>query len=429
MISQIIFAGESSMPDEHDPQTQSQRQTPEHLSSADPLKGLKDGFDKLYNSPPYVGFRKHTNWFFSSKYGIIFVGAFIGIVAAILQNEGNPGNMGFCMACFERDIAGALGLHSAGPVQYLRPEILGIILGSFLASLVYREYRARTGSAPGVRFVLGFFTMIGALVFLGCPWRALLRLAGGDWNAIIGIAGLTAGVFIGTLFIKNGFNLGRTRKTFPAAGLIMPAIAIILLALVIWEPQWDDGETDSLGASISTPVLRESATGPGSMHPAVIVSFGIALFVGFFAQRTRFCTIGGIRDSIMIQDYHLLMGVIALVVAAFVTNLAFDQFSAGWDGQPASMPGKFYTWHFLGMVLAGLGFTLAGGCPGRQLILSGEGDADAAIFVLGMVAGAAFSHNFRLASSGAGPGDWGPAAVIIGIILMTIIGLTMRHRP
>ena len=41
------------------------------------------------------------------------------------------------------------------------------------------------------------------------------------------------------------------------------------------------------------------------------------------------------------------------------------------------------------MVLAGLAFALAGGCPGRQLFLAGEGDGDSAIFVLGMVSGAA----------------------------------------
>lgn len=370
--------------------------------------------------------RKPLNKFFASKLGIIFVGAFIGVVAAILQNEGNPGNMGFCMACFERDIAGALGLHNAGVVQYLRPEILGIILGSFFASLFFKEYRARSGSAPTIRFLLGFFAMIGALVFLGCPWRALLRLAGGDWNAIAGIIGLVVGVGIGSYFIKNGFNLGRNRKAHPMVGLLLPFIAVVLLALVIWEPEFDAGEEDGEGNSIATPVLRESATGPGSMHPVIWLSFGIAFIVGIFAQRTRFCTIGGIRDTILIQDYHLLLGVVSLTVAAYIANLFFGQFNAGWDGQPAAHTDG--TWNFLGMVLAGLGFALAGGCPGRQLILSGEGDADATIFVVGMVAGAAFSHNFRLASSGAGPGDWGPAAVIIGLILMVIIGLTMRHK-
>jgi len=65
--------------------------------------------------------------FFSTKYGIIIVGTIIGVVAVILQKLGNPPNMGLCRACFERDIAGALGLHRAGVVQNIRPEILGIL--------------------------------------------------------------------------------------------------------------------------------------------------------------------------------------------------------------------------------------------------------------------------------------------------------------
>ena len=123
--------------------------------------------------------------FFSTRKGIIAVGAIIGILAPLLQKLGNPGNMGICVACFERDIAGAIGFHRAEVVQYLRPEIIGFVLGSLAAALLFKDYRARTGSAPFVRFILGVFAMIGALVFLGCPWRALLRLSGGDGNAIL----------------------------------------------------------------------------------------------------------------------------------------------------------------------------------------------------------------------------------------------------
>ena len=47
---------------------------------------------------------------FVTKWGIIGVGAFIGILAPVLQKLGNPGNMGICVACFERDIAGAIGV-------------------------------------------------------------------------------------------------------------------------------------------------------------------------------------------------------------------------------------------------------------------------------------------------------------------------------
>ena len=80
------------------------------------------------------------------------------------------------------------------------------------------------------------------------------------------------------------------------------------------------------------------------------------------------------------------------------------------------------------MVVAGLAFALAGGCPGRQLFMTGEGDGDAAVFVLGMIIGAAVSHNFGLASSPKGVGPHGIAAVIISLIVLVFIGFTMRQK-
>ena len=85
-------------------------------------------------------------------------------------------------------------------------------------------------------------------------------------------------------------------------------------------------------------------------------------------------------------------------------------------------------WNFAGMVLAGLAFSLAGGCPGRQLFLSGEGDGDAAVFVIGMIVGAAFAHNFGLASSADGATPAGMTAVAIGLAACLLIGFTMREK-
>jgi YedE family putative selenium metabolism protein len=85
-------------------------------------------------------------------------------------------------------------------------------------------------------------------------------------------------------------------------------------------------------------------------------------------------------------------------------------------------------WNFGGMVLAGLAFTLAGGCPGRQLFLSGEGDSDAGVFVLGMFVGAAFAHNLGLASSPKGVGPHGIVALIVGLLVCLFIGFTMRKK-
>ena len=122
--------------------------------------------------------------FFATRLGVIVTGAAIGVIAAVLQKLGNPPNMGVCVACFSRDIAGAVGLHRAAVVQYLRPEIIGFVLGALAAAMARREWRARAGSAPIARFFLGVLAAIGALAFLGCPWRALLTLHGPlDWEA------------------------------------------------------------------------------------------------------------------------------------------------------------------------------------------------------------------------------------------------------
>ncbi|HQP30428.1 MAG TPA: YedE family putative selenium transporter [Deltaproteobacteria bacterium] len=354
----------------------------------------------------------------ATPWGIIGVGALIGILAPLLQKWGNPGNMGICVACFERDIAGALGLHRAEVVQYMRPEIIGFVLGSLAAALIFREFRPRAGSAPIVRFILGVFAMIGALVFLGCPWRALLRLAGGDGNAIVGLAGLAGGIFIGTLFLRGGYSLGRTEKMHYTAGLVLPLVMLGFLVLALVFP--------AIAGEPKNDILFYSLKGPGSMHAPLIVSLVVGLAIGFLAQRSRFCTMGAIRDLILFRQTHLFLGIVALAVAAFIVNLALGQFHAGFAGQPVAH--TMHVWNFLGMALAGLAFALAGGCPGRQLFLAGEGDGDAAIFVVGMIVGAGIAHNFGLASSPQGIGPHGMAAVITGFIVCLAIGFTMRMR-
>ena len=129
---------------------------------------------------------------------------------------------------------------------------------------------------------------------------------------------------------------------------------------------------------------------------------------------------------ILLRDMHLFNGIIALVVFAFITNLALGQFKPGFEGQPVAHTNAL--WNFGGMVLAGLAFTMAGGCPGRQVFLSGEGDTDSAIFVFGMIVGAGVAHTFSLASSAKGAGTYGPAAVIVGLVILVVLGLTMRER-
>jgi len=342
--------------------------------------------------------------FFASRWGIILAGTVIGILAPLLQKLGNPPNMGIC--------------------QYMRPEIIGFVLGALIAAYAFREFKPRVGSAPIVRFILGVFAMIGALAFLGCPWRAILRLAGGDLNAIIGLAGLAVGITVGVQFLKSGYSLGRSNKTYHSVGWIMPAIMIGFFLLLVFRVQFSGG------------AIFFSKKGPGAMYAPIFISLGAALIIGFLAQRTRFCTMGSIRDIILMRDTHLFSGVAALLVVAFIVNLILGQVKFGISAQPIAH--SSHLWNFLGMALAGLAFALAGGCPGRQLFLAGEGDGDSAIFVIGMITGAAFAHNFGLAGKPdtivegvvkvGGISTAGMIAVIFGLVVCLIIGFSMREK-
>lgn len=263
---------------------------------------------------------KKENWL------VIIAGVLVGVAALVLTKLGNPANMGFCIACFERDIAGAVGMHSAAKVQYVRPEIIGLVLGAFIMALAGKEFRPQAGSSPATRFVLGAFVMIGALVFLGCPLRMVLRMGGGDLNALVGLAGFVIGIVIGILFLKRGFSLKRS---------YLPAVMFVLLVLVLAVPA----------------IFRASEAGPGSMHAPAIVSLLIALVVGALAQKSRLCMVGGIRDSILVKDNHLLYGFIAIFLTVLIGNLVQGSFKLGFDLQPIAH--SSHLWNLLGMVLVG----------------------------------------------------------------------------
>ncbi|MCQ4925327.1 YedE family putative selenium transporter [Tissierella carlieri] len=343
------------------------------------------------------------------KRKMFIYGGIIGLIGAILMKLGNPGNMGICIACFWRDIAGALGLHRAEVVQYIRPEIIGIIFGSFIISYMTGDFKVKGGSSSLIRFVLGFFLMIGALVFLGCPLRMLLRLGNGDLNALVGLFGYVAGIFIGVQFLKRGYTLGKSIDQPKIVGFIFPIIAVVLLMFLVVKPAF----------------ILFSTEGPGSMAAPIIISLVLGAIVGIALQRSRVCTAGGFRDAILIKDYHFLWGLVGIFVFNLAGNLIlnFSSFKLGFEGQPVAHTN--HLWNFLGMTLVGLCSVLLGGCPIRQTVLASQGDGDAGVTVLGLVVGAAFAHNFGLASSAKGATANGKLAVIIGIIFVLFLAYSV----
>ena len=330
-------------------------------------------------------------------WGVVLAGVAVGLAALILTAMGNPANMGFCIACFLRDTAGACGLHSAAKVQYVRPEIIGLVLGAFLMSVAGKEFKARAGSSPALRFVIGAFVVIGALAFLG-------------------LIGFFIGILIGIACLKRGFTLKRSYEVSVSEGSVLPTVMAALLILVLTVPA----------------LFKASEAGPGSMHAPFWIALIVALVVGALAQKSRLCMVGGLRDAVMLGDFHLLYGFAAIFVVTLVGNLAMNKFNLGFALQPIAH--SSHVWNLLGMVLVGWGSVLLGGCPLRQLILAAQGNGDSAVTVFGMIVGAALAHNFGLAGNPdskneagqlvvGGISTAGKVAVIVGLVVLLVIAL------
>lgn len=358
---------------------------------------------------------------FDKTWKLALSGVVIGLLVMLLAMSGNPANMAICVACFIRDAAGALKLHTAAPVQYFRPEIVGFVCGSFLISMATKEYRSTAGSAPMVRFLLGAVMMLGALVFLGCPLRMVLRMSAGDLNAYVALIGFAGGVATGSCFLKKGFSLGRAYETKSLSGAVPPVLLAALLVI-----------------GVATGAYAASTEGPGSKHAPLLLALMVALVIGALAQKSRMCFAGSIRDVILMKNFDLLSIIAALFVVMTIYNIATGNFHLSFSGQPIAH--SQHLWSILGMYVVGFAAVLAGGCPLRQLILAGQGSSDSAVTFLGMLLGAAFAHNFNLVGSAAkaatatdaavpgGPAMPGKIAVIVCIVLLFVIAATNLRR-
>jgi len=349
----------------------------------------------------------------------IVTGAVIGVGAVLLSYYGNPSNTGLCVACFMENVAGSLGFHDNPRMQYLRPELIGFVLGAFALAQFNKEFRSTGGSSPLLRFMVGMLLIIGCSIFIGCPIKLFLRITAGDISALTGLVGLIVGVYIGLEFIENGFRLGESEPAPRINGYIIPGVMFFLLILAIARPGF----------------INQSVKGSAAQHAPFLLSLGVGLLVGALAQRTQFCITGGIARLFLWgpreimncpRSTGLLIGLCSLFGFALTASLLTGQFNLGLHGQPSSSPS--YGWAFLGMVLVGFGSVLIRGCPLRQLVSAGQGDNDAGAAVMGMLVGAALVQNWGLGSNAEGTPLAGQVAVLFGLCLLFVVGLINRKR-
>lgn len=332
-------------------------------------------------------------------------GLLMGAAAALLAWLGNPVNTGICISCFLENAVGSLGLHGEARMWYARPELTGFFLGSFLSALLRGEFKSRAGGSGLGGLGLGIMMIIGSAVFIGCPIKAFLRLAGGDMTAWAGIAGLVAGVGAGLKALGDSdLGLGGKRRDGPAA---VPWGLVAVIAIVAALP-------------FIPGVLKESARGPGSMHAPAWISLGTGLLVGAACQGSRFCVTGQVRDVLLTRNASSGYGLIAFVLAALAVNGATGAINVAYGEAPGVH--LEWWWSFAGMALTGWAAVIAGGCPFRQIVKAGEGDLDAATIAVGMVIGAVLVEAWGLGSTSAGTTPQGRLALLLGFA--ALLGLS-----
>lgn len=345
---------------------------------------------------------EHPN---GTRWLAIYLMLAVGGLAAVLVVAGNPGNMGLCGACFLRDLGGALGLHK-GPA-IVRSEVCGLGLGALLWSVLARRHIGRSGSHAVARFLLCMAMAIGAMVFLGCPFRLLQRLGGGDANAWLALPGLVLGVGLARQFERRGYSLGKTQEVPRAIGLLGP---LVLLGLLV---------AFGLGADFGGPAAG-ATTGPA--HAPWLVATGIALAAGGVLSATGFCAISAAR-AVFGGPRWMLWATVAFVLGYAVVAALTGKFHGGLAGQPIAHGD--WLWNTLALLLVGLCGAFAGGCPVRQIVMAGEGNGDAFVGCAGLVVGGALAHTLQLASAPATQlatgGASGNGKLVVGGLLVAVL--------
>ena len=141
-----------------------------------------------------------------------------------------------------------------------------------------------------------------------------------------------------------------------------------------------------------------------------IFTLGLGTLIGYLAQRSGFCSIGGFRDYFLLKHKRLLHGYLALIISAFISYVIFNWIVADafpnfiWAANkedpltpiPGAPGGLTVNAYIILAIIGGFGLgivgVLLGGCPLRHTVMGFEGNLKSIVFIIGMMVGAVIFH-------------------------------------
>ncbi len=127
-----------------------------------------------------------------------------------------------------------------------------------------------------------------------------------------------------------------------------------------------------------------------------IVTLIVGLILGYMGQRSRFCTISGIRDFYLVRDAYRFKGLIGIVIGGIIGFSLFNVLGGDFPDFPLFSEGINVEPPLLIPIMLigafGMAFfsTMAEGCPFRQHIMFGEGRMSGILYIFGLVLGIIF---------------------------------------
>lgn len=120
-----------------------------------------------------------------------------------------------------------------------------------------------------------------------------------------------------------------------------------------------------------------------NIHLVALLGFVLALILGAVANRTHFCTMGGISDWLnMGQRGRMASWVLAMGIAVAGSQLLEISGLVELKSSLYRAPNLGLAGYIIGGLLFGIGMTLAGGCGQRSLVRAGSGNLKSVVVVL-----------------------------------------------
>jgi hypothetical protein len=144
----------------------------------------------------------------------VVYGVVVGVLAVVVGEwlgVNPPAAYGLCSACHGRDLTSWLVNHlegrhlfitAAGAKGWPLLTVVGVVVGSYVASKRNGEHATLNLGGNVRQFVYGALVMSAALFVGGCPTRIIIRSGYGDLAGVLALGGVATGIVAATLTLR-----------------------------------------------------------------------------------------------------------------------------------------------------------------------------------------------------------------------------------